>query len=553
MTIKDYDFLTIGSFLKKNTYFIPDYQREYSWENSQVEDFWMDLKNIKDTRDEEEHFFGQIVVQNDSEDGDKKYIIDGQQRTTTSLIFLSAIREICIKMSKENENFDAQDILDDIRTDYIGKWSKRDDRLKFKVLNNDGEFFKNCIQLRNLKKYDTKPSSKAQKRVLNAFNFLSKQIEDEIKDLNSDEQFEILDCYFDLFINKFKVMYVETTSLEEAFIIFESLNAKGKGLETSDLLKNHIFKTSKGQIDFVKKKWQKMIDNLDEGDTTKFIRYYWNSKEKFTRTQTLYKAMKSKVNTETQSSEMILELEKLSLVYNTISQKNGASIFSDKNLLETINNLKELGASSFYPVVLAMSNKNWEEKDMFIVIKEIEKLIFRNIIIAKNVANKYEIIFAEIAHRISEKNIGAKEVTDKIQKEKISDEEFSNYFTNISSTNKPVIRYIFKQINKLYTSNETIISDSESVHIEHILPESKGKWLISDEDHEKYIYKLGNLTLLGKDYNRSISNKIFDEKKKEYKKSEIHITKKLTEYEKWGIEEIQIRQNELAKDSLKIW
>ena len=36
-------------------------------------------------------------------------------------------------------------------------------------------------------------------------------------------------------------MYVETTDINEAYIIFETLNARGKDLTTSDLLKNHIF------------------------------------------------------------------------------------------------------------------------------------------------------------------------------------------------------------------------------------------------------------------------------------------------------------------------
>lgn len=38
------------------------------------------------------------------------------------------------------------------------------------------------------------------------------------------------------------VMYVETDDINEAFIIFETLNARGKELETSDLLKNHVFR-----------------------------------------------------------------------------------------------------------------------------------------------------------------------------------------------------------------------------------------------------------------------------------------------------------------------
>lgn len=66
------------------TYFIPDYQREYSWEADELGDFWDDLVATKKDPDMAPHFFGQVVVHHDEQ---AKYIIDGQQRTITSVIF----------------------------------------------------------------------------------------------------------------------------------------------------------------------------------------------------------------------------------------------------------------------------------------------------------------------------------------------------------------------------------------------------------------------------------------------------------------------------------
>lgn len=37
-------------------------------------------------------------------------------------------------------------------------------------------------------------------------------------------------------------MTVETDNINETYIIFESLNTRGKALETVDLLKNHILR-----------------------------------------------------------------------------------------------------------------------------------------------------------------------------------------------------------------------------------------------------------------------------------------------------------------------
>lgn len=553
MAIQNYNFKSVGSFLQDNTYYIPDYQREYSWEDTQVEDFWMDLKNLRESGDIE-HFFGQIVVQNDREEQKEelKYIIDGQQRTTTSIIFLSAVSEICKKLVNDN-CIDAREVSEDIQIKYIGRWSNSNDRLQLKLSNNDSDFFKSFIQIRNLIETNVEAKSKAQKRIEKAFNYLIDKLYDEIKGLPVDEQFPIVNEYYKAFINGFKVMYVETTSLEEAFIIFESLNARGKGLETSDLLKNHIFKMSKGQIESVKKKWQNMLDNLDGGDATKLIRYYWNSKEEFVRTQSLYKKMKLGINTEGQCLQVASQLENLSLVYSSISQKDGTSVFSDKNLNNVINNLKVFGASSFYPIVFSMVNKQWEEEQMFKVLKEIEKLIFRNIILAKNVANKYELFFAELAVLISNKDIEIHELIERINQMKISEEEFCTYFERLVISNKPIIRYVFKELNNLYASRETVISNSSDVHIEHIMPVSLGEWSIANDIHQQYLWRLGNLTLLGQEYNQKVLNKVFKEKKKMYEKSEIHITKHLTKYEIWDEEAIVSRQKSLMEDAKKIW
>ncbi|PKE57067.1 hypothetical protein CW682_04065 [Macrococcoides caseolyticum] len=52
----------------------------------------------------------------------------------------------------------------------------------------------------------------------------------------------LLKSLYESLIREMVVMYVETDDINEAFIIFETLNARGKELETSDLLKNHVFR-----------------------------------------------------------------------------------------------------------------------------------------------------------------------------------------------------------------------------------------------------------------------------------------------------------------------
>ncbi|MFW6026686.1 MAG: DUF262 domain-containing protein, partial [Candidatus Woesearchaeota archaeon] len=85
-----------GDFFK-----IPDYQRRYSWEKQNINDFWYDLDNVDQS---EEHFLGSIVViPKDKEiDGFRKSeIVDGQQRLTTILILLKVIYNCLIDNNKK--------------------------------------------------------------------------------------------------------------------------------------------------------------------------------------------------------------------------------------------------------------------------------------------------------------------------------------------------------------------------------------------------------------------------------------------------------------------
>ena len=106
-------------------------------------------------------------------------------------------------------------------------------------------------------------------------------------------------------------MYIEATKLEEAFIIFETLNARGKDLETADLLKNFVFSKSK-DVDDTQKKWNSIVDNLDKIDTTNYIRHYWNSSHKFIRKNDLYREIVKFIKTPADVSAFLDSLENCS-------------------------------------------------------------------------------------------------------------------------------------------------------------------------------------------------------------------------------------------------
>lgn len=553
MSIRNFSFRSIGSYLQDGVYHIPDYQREYSWtEEAEIDDFWQDLEStIKENR--EQHFFGQIVIHNSLEDG-MKYIIDGQQRTSTSVILLAVLNDIFEDIYKDFDILSARNKSDDIRLKYIGRWSEEENELRLHLGKTDREYFMNNIQVHAPKKEEDF-EKESHKRIHDAYFYFKNKFDEKLDRISdSKAKYDEIVKYYSWFIENFKIMYIETDDINEAFIIFETLNARGKDLETSDLLKNHLFRISMNSLDLVKKNWQETIENLDKSDATKFIRHYWNSRAEFVREKDLYKKIREEIKTPKKSEAFTENLFEMSEIYKGLVNPEEEYVFSDNDLNKILINLKIMKASSFYPVILSMKNMEFTDTQIKQAAKSIETLVFRNFVLAGKVANKYEILFAKIAQSIYEKEcVDVSNICERIKKETISDEEFFNSFKVFSIKTVPVAKYVLREINNFINNEVQVIEDNQKIHLEHIMPKTKGDWNVTNEVHEKYLNRLGNLSLLASEYNKSISNKLFNIKKDMYKKSKITISSDISKYDKWDTEDIEQRQEELCQIAIKRW
>ena len=73
-------------FSSKDKFVIPEYQRAYSWEKTQREQFLEDLRDAVSS-----YYLGHYLLEKRNEDCDTYYVIDGQQRMTTIVIFMSCM------------------------------------------------------------------------------------------------------------------------------------------------------------------------------------------------------------------------------------------------------------------------------------------------------------------------------------------------------------------------------------------------------------------------------------------------------------------------------
>src|SRR2546425_2416180 len=99
---------TLGVVLSNTTppLRVPDYQRDFSWEEQQISEFWNDLQHFDaqypgEAINGKEYFLGAAVLVNNQT---YHLILDGQQRLATATILLAAIRDKIIEFKADGSH-----------------------------------------------------------------------------------------------------------------------------------------------------------------------------------------------------------------------------------------------------------------------------------------------------------------------------------------------------------------------------------------------------------------------------------------------------------------
>lgn len=561
---------------EKLIYEIPDYQRPYSWTENEIDDLLNDLKNSINNKTS--HYFGAFVLNTERMIKDSVIeIIDGQQRITSVCILLYAIRAVY-----ENLNFSSSEI--------IGKVNFRKSTLMqlLHLLNGDGDpigpklilgdtnrdFFNEYIvkgwnktkedrnaiinKFKQMKKYEVS------KAISNSFETIYENLMVTIKNLTEEMKFTVIKEYQDKILNEFDVVKIEVTQDSDAFLIFETLNDRGLELSAIDLIKNRLFKNcaSLDEFEEVKNKWTEMTTYLEDVTLIKkYIKHYWISKHEFVSNQNLYTKVREKIGNDKQfSKDLIEDLNKVAYDYYDITHPNESNL-SNKMLIKTLEDMNTLGYDLTHPIILAGFEKfrNDEEK-MYKLVKLCLNFLVRYITIMKGKPGTVEKEIGECA-----RNFNSIEDVSKLFLKYAKDSEFKEHFKNITMNYRSEqTYYVLVEYEKTLHNNEAWVTPGrKDVTIEHILPRTidfskteDGEWgsLFTKEDHEIYINKLGNLTLLGARGQSKVSNKKFSEKKALYSTyTDMKSTVELLKYDKWTKNDIEKRQEKIADAAVKIF
>lgn len=542
-----------GSLIRSGgKYIIPKFQRDYSWEVEQWDDLWQDIENM--IAENGDHYMGYLVLQ--ATNSKDCLIIDGQQRfTTITIIILAAIKSIQKLIDAGIEIDENKQRIQKLKDTYIGNVDPvtlEYDNILVLNRNNDPYYKEYIVKLGELKLRNTSYTEKLMKK---CFEWYEKQLSNKFKSGRE---------YAELITNIVDNLYftiIRVNNEMNAFRVFETLNARGVQLSSSDLLKNYLFSLVDNtaqhpdRIEILEEKWSALTKNIQAEKLPDFIRYYWNSKNKTVRSNELFKAIRDKIKTETEVFSLINDMLSYSDIYMALHNANDDLWQGNRNICENIALLGMFKLKQPYSLLMS-AYKALDTTAFEKILENVITIGFRYSVICGKNPNDIERVYNKISTQLSEEKTFRKELLNEIY---VDDHEFVPLFNHKqfieSSQNNKIIKYILGKIERFKGGTREVNQASEIDTIEHILPQHPGEeWGENNYDFDSLIYRLGNLCLLEKSYNKNLENKPYSEKTDTYKKSAFETTKTIPdEYAEWNSDSINKRQQRMGDCAKSIW
>lgn len=527
---------------------VPDFQRDFSWGNEQISDFWTDLIGFGGNEPigklaGREYFLGAAVLVNN---GAFHLVLDGQQRLATATILLAALRD---QIKPFNENA-AQQIQDR----YISFKDYLTDERIFKIQLNifDRIFFRDYIQA--YPRIDgIKPSKKSHSLIQKAYEYFQEQLVAGWDTAGGGKKgFDWAGYVTQLLRDHMALVTVVSTNERSAASVFLTLNDRGIGLSTVDFIRSFVLQHAhETQRDEIIQCWEAAFEACGTAIAAEsLIRLSWVSRHGDIKARALYKVVAELLDRGVSALDYSRDLRDDAILYRRFREGDT----DDGDLQEYWVALRTLKANSAYALLLAAQHQlNPEEQRN--CAKALVSLAVRHNIVCQMDRARFETTIYAAAKKVSD-GVGFAVALEDLLAIAPHDDRFKESFGELTFSQQEhgVARYLLQCFEtSLAATAELSIAGSKRVHVEHIYPQTPldgQKWA----DHKAFVNRLGNLTLLDKRLNEGIKNAGFAAKKAVYKTSRLEITKGLVQIAgDWSPAQIQARQGDLCVKALAIW
>jgi len=560
---------SINDVLSKNrsSFFIPPFQRAYAWGQQEIERYYRDLKRIMDSerdeneKDKREHFFGVLVLKPEIDGfASREIVVDGQQRLTTTLLLLIALRDSVIDESIKRQ------IEDMFLKNQASTFS---DKIKLKQVTRDWDAYRALINA----------SEHLPSKVTDGYRqFLTKI---ECSDYATEEYVKALSR-----VNVACIFLDERPYKgEDPQIIFETLNSLGKPLSFADLIRNYVMlgMPSNDQTEIYDSVWFPLVENVLQERTSHFFRDYMQYKEnKYFKvvsdnnTKELYLLFTQFVEKQFRHDKkaFVNDICRYVALYrwiDIIEAHANIACDSSKNriIVELLRNIfHDIKADAFKPLVLGIldyhqygfDNIKLPDDQLIEALRVIRTYLIRRRTMKLTQGENKEIagLCNEIKTRGTYLLLDSKTEMLRLLSKGIyrlrlpNDAEIASelkridFYNGLNKYSKFILGKIEEHLSKI-----SIDFRDKRITIEHVMPQKADqnkewkkelgvKW---NDIHKSYLHNIGNLILT--EFNSEMGNKSLSDKKEMLKKSNLQYRNDILNRETWIIDDILAHQNEM--------
>ena len=548
---------------------IPFFQRSYVWGIPQWERLLEDMKVISFSN--KPYFLGSVILKQQetttgSRIGDKRTVIDGQQRLTTLNIFFKVL---CLKI---NENFT-----------FDRSFKLRDNSNALLHNHNDIQAFDEILALTELKDLE------GESNIIQAYNYFKDNLVPN--ELNLDSILSNV-----LFVG------IDLSQEEDEQQIFDTINSLGVKLTTAELLKNYFF--NRDDIEKYNKYWKEVFEKDEE------TKNYWDreitagrlrrtfidlfffaylqikiqepefkvkaeDKDAYAKVEHLFESYKNFIKSYLNNNKeaILSEIKEYALLFkkNFNYEILGEELTQDFGIDRINTIIFGLDTTTLIPYTLYILRNISDETTKNELFGIIETYIMRRMITHSNTKN-YNQLFTD--KLINNRVLSKQEFLDYIEKrdDKVNflptDEELEKGFNTSILINKQSAGILYLIESKIRNEKDsTALLGISKYSLEHLMPKKwRNNWdkLSSKEseiNRDRKLLTLGNLTIITQSLNSSIRDSKWEDKLKGKNKKGglieysvgLKTISQFLKYPEWNEKTIEERALFLYEKAKQIW
>ncbi len=539
-------------FVQPQRLLVPMFQRPYVWnEELQWDPLWKDLERVANRRlanpntAHPAHFLGAVVLQqlsNPTSDLQQRTVIDGQQRLTTLQLMLDALHA---------EIANAGAVMPAARLEPLianGEAFRRhkEDRFKVWPTNRDREAFNEVMEAAS--PIDYQKLKHRSSRMAKAHQFFALQCREWLNQDSADKVPARAEALERSARELLQVVVIDLTAAENAQEIFETLNARGAVLTAADLIKNFVFQRlleQKADVEeayeeywaqFETAFWEEEVNvgRMSYPRSSVFLNHWLVAR---TGEEVVAREVFSrfKAYADFQSGhpmmELLREIHRAAAIYRQFTEKADQLDGPLDRVGLFAYRVKTMESEVIKPVLLALLDHKsgaLPQSEIDAALDVLESWLSRRMVI-RATAKSYNKIMAEVVSIIRNASVG--QVGHTVREYFASQRSEVAYWPDDDEVRReleamPVYRKLSRARLRMvlesiedhwrgWISGQISAAGMRirrgSYAIEHLMPQS---WLkhwpltagVSDAERDNRIHRFGNLTLLTKKLNSTVSN-----------------------------------------------